>query len=125
MAIELERERQEVELHVGEDMELMFAGEVVVGECGEVPVDVAGDDVLIGMKAVVMNGARVGRGSIVAVGALVTEGMVIPPNSVVMGSPAVTGRPSGRVSEEWSPSAAKRAARASITPASSGCNVER
>jgi carbonic anhydrase/acetyltransferase-like protein (isoleucine patch superfamily) len=46
------------------------------------------DEVLIGMKAVVMNGAKVGRGSIVAVGAIVTEGMEIPPGSVVMGQPA-------------------------------------
>jgi carbonic anhydrase/acetyltransferase-like protein (isoleucine patch superfamily) len=51
------------------------------------------DDCLIGMRAVVMNGARIGRGSIVAVGALVTEGTVIPPGSVVMGQP-------GRVTRE-------------------------
>ena len=46
------------------------------------------DDVLIGMKAVVMNGAKIGRGSIVAVGAVVTEGSEIPPASVAIGQPA-------------------------------------
>ena len=51
------------------------------------------DDVLIGMKAVVMNGARIGRGSIVAVGAIVTEGMEIPPGSIAMGQPAKVKRP--------------------------------
>jgi carbonic anhydrase/acetyltransferase-like protein (isoleucine patch superfamily) len=46
------------------------------------------DDCLIGMRAVVMNGAHVGKGSIVAVGAIVPEGMQIPPGSVVIGQPA-------------------------------------
>jgi carbonic anhydrase/acetyltransferase-like protein (isoleucine patch superfamily) len=46
------------------------------------------DDCLIGMRAVVMNGARIGRGSVVAVGSVVLEGMEVPPGSVVMGQPA-------------------------------------
>ncbi len=46
------------------------------------------DDCLIGMRAVVMNGATIGRGSVVAVGSIVTEGSVVPPGSVVMGQPA-------------------------------------
>jgi carbonic anhydrase/acetyltransferase-like protein (isoleucine patch superfamily) len=50
------------------------------------------DDVMIGMRAVVMNGARIGRGSIVAVGAIVLEEMYVPPGSVVMGTPAVIKR---------------------------------
>ncbi len=51
------------------------------------------DDVLIGMKAVIMNGAKIGRGSIVAVGAIVTEGVEIPIGSIVMGQPAKVKRP--------------------------------
>jgi carbonic anhydrase/acetyltransferase-like protein (isoleucine patch superfamily) len=50
------------------------------------------DDVMIGMRAVVMNGAKIGRGSIVAVGAIVLEEMHVPPGSVVMGAPAVVKR---------------------------------
>jgi carbonic anhydrase/acetyltransferase-like protein (isoleucine patch superfamily) len=50
------------------------------------------DDCLIGMKAVVMNGAVIGAGSIVGVGAIVTEGTVIPPNSVVLGAPGKVKR---------------------------------
>lgn len=50
------------------------------------------DDVMIGMRAVVMNGAKIGRGSIVAVGAIVLEEMHVPPGSVVMGTPAVVKR---------------------------------
>ena len=51
------------------------------------------DQCLIGMGAIVLNGARVGTGSIVAAGALVVEGMAIPPRSLVMGSPAKVRRP--------------------------------
>lgn len=45
------------------------------------------DECLIGIRAVVLNGARVGRGSLVAAGAVVTPGTVIPPHSLVMGLP--------------------------------------
>lgn len=49
-------------------------------------------DVLIGMGAIVMNGASVGRGSIVAAGALIPEGVRIPPNSLVVGAPGKVRR---------------------------------
>ena len=50
------------------------------------------DDVLIGMGAIVMNGARIGRGSLVAAGALVSEGVHIPPGSLVAGVPGKVRR---------------------------------
>jgi carbonic anhydrase/acetyltransferase-like protein (isoleucine patch superfamily) len=50
------------------------------------------DECLIGIGAIVLNGARVGTGSIVAAGALVTEGMQVPPGSVVMGAPGKVKR---------------------------------
>lgn len=50
------------------------------------------DDVLVGIGAIVLNGARIGRGSVVAAGALVPEGMQIPPGSMVMGVPAKVRR---------------------------------
>ena len=46
------------------------------------------DDCLIGINAVVMDGAVVGRGSIVAGGAMVREGSEFPPGSIVAGVPA-------------------------------------
>lgn len=55
------------------------------------------DDVLIGMRATVLNGARIGAGSLVAAGALVRPGTEVPPGSLVAGVPAVVRRP---VSEE-------------------------
>ncbi|HEV2305502.1 MAG TPA: gamma carbonic anhydrase family protein [Candidatus Acidoferrales bacterium] len=47
---------------------------------------------LIGMGAIILNGARIGTGSIVAAGTLVTEGMIVPPGSLVMGHPGKVKR---------------------------------
>jgi carbonic anhydrase/acetyltransferase-like protein (isoleucine patch superfamily) len=46
------------------------------------------DACLIGMGAIVLDDARIGRGSFVGAGALVTPGTDIPPGSLVLGSPA-------------------------------------
>jgi carbonic anhydrase/acetyltransferase-like protein (isoleucine patch superfamily) len=51
------------------------------------------DRVLIGMGAIVLNGATIGEDSIVAAGSLVTEGAAIPARSLVMGSPGKVKRP--------------------------------
>jgi carbonic anhydrase/acetyltransferase-like protein (isoleucine patch superfamily) len=48
---------------------------------------------LIGMGAVVLNGAHIGSDSIVAAGAVIPEGMVVPPGSLVMGVPGKVRRP--------------------------------
>jgi carbonic anhydrase/acetyltransferase-like protein (isoleucine patch superfamily) len=45
------------------------------------------DRCLIGMGAILLNGAHIGNGSIVAAGTLVVEDMTVPPRSLVMGSP--------------------------------------
>jgi carbonic anhydrase/acetyltransferase-like protein (isoleucine patch superfamily) len=47
---------------------------------------------LIGMGAILLNGAHIGAGSIVAAGTLVTEEMKVPPKSLVMGSPGKVKR---------------------------------
>lgn len=54
------------------------------------------DQVLVGMGAIVLNGAVVGEGSIIGAGAVVTEGNEIPPHSLVLGVP-------GRVVRETTP----------------------
>lgn len=50
------------------------------------------DRVLVGMGAIILNGAVIGADSIVAAGTLVTERSVIPPRSLVMGSPGKVRR---------------------------------
>lgn len=47
-----------------------------------------GDNVLVGMGAVVLNGARIGDNCIVGAGALVTGKMDAPAGSMILGSPA-------------------------------------
>ena len=46
-----------------------------------------GDNVLVGMGAIVLNGARVGNDCLIGAGALVPEGREIPPGSLVVGMP--------------------------------------
>ena len=47
-----------------------------------------GDGTLIGIQAVVLNGARIGKHCLVGAGALVTEGKAFPDGSMILGSPA-------------------------------------
>jgi carbonic anhydrase/acetyltransferase-like protein (isoleucine patch superfamily) len=45
------------------------------------------DRVLVGMGAIIMNGAIVGEDSFIGAGAVVTEGTTVPPGSLVLGVP--------------------------------------
>ena len=65
---------------------------VTIGHGAIVHGCVLEDDVLVGMGAIVMNGARVGAGSILAAGTVVTEGVQIPPGSLVAGVPGKVKR---------------------------------
>ena len=61
---------------------------VTVGHSAVVYACHIDNEVLIGMCAIVLDGAEVGARSIVGANALVTLGMKIPPGSLVLGSPA-------------------------------------
>src|ERR1700731_3158391 len=50
------------------------------------------DECLIGIAAVVLNGAKIGKGSVIAAGAVVPEGAQVPPDSMVMGLPGKVKR---------------------------------
>ena len=52
-----------------------------------------GDNVLIGMGAVVLNGAKIGDDCIVGAGSLVTGKLDAPAGSMILGSPAKVARP--------------------------------
>jgi len=47
-----------------------------------------GDGSLIGINAIVLNGAKIGKNCLVGAGALVTEGKEFPDGSLIIGSPA-------------------------------------
>jgi len=71
---------------------VILGNRVTVGHMACLHGCVIEDDVLVGIGAIVLNGARIGRGSVIAAGSLVPEGMEIPPESMVMGTPAKVRR---------------------------------
>jgi carbonic anhydrase/acetyltransferase-like protein (isoleucine patch superfamily) len=79
-------------LHADPGVPCTVGDRVTVGHAAIVHGATVEDDCLIGMKAVIMNRVRIGKGSLVAVGAIVTEGTDIPPGSLVMGQPAKVKR---------------------------------
>lgn len=74
-------------LHADPGFPCLIGDRVTVGHGAIVHGAQVEDDCLIGMRAVIMNGARVGTGSLIAAGALIPEGLEIPPGSLVMGVP--------------------------------------
>lgn len=74
-------------LHADPDAFLTIGDDVSIGHAAMVHGCTIEDEVLIGIGAVILNNAHVGRGSLIAARALVTEGMVVPPGSIVMGIP--------------------------------------
>ena len=65
-----------------------YVGEyVTVGHSAILHACTVKDEVLVGMGAIVLDGAVIGERSIIGAGALVTSGTVIPPGSMVLGSP--------------------------------------
>jgi carbonic anhydrase/acetyltransferase-like protein (isoleucine patch superfamily) len=80
-------------LHVDHQVYPCIIGNrVTVGHAAVLHGCVVEDDVLIGIGAIVLNGAKVGRGAVVAAGTLVPEGMDVPPGMLVMGTPAKVRR---------------------------------
>lgn len=80
-------------LHVSDDHACILGDRVTVGHRAVVHACTVENEVLVGMGAVILDGARIGARSIVAAGALVTKNMQVPPGSLVMGSPAKVVRP--------------------------------
>ena len=66
---------------------------VTIGHAAVVHGCTIDDRCLIGMGAILLNGAHVGSESIVAAGTLLVEGMTVPPRSLVIGSPGRVKRP--------------------------------
>jgi len=80
-------------VHVMHDTHPTVIGDdVTVGHGAIVHGATVGHRVLVGMGAILLNGARIGEDTIIAAGSLVTEGTTIPAGSLVMGSPAKVRR---------------------------------
>jgi len=75
-------------LHLADDYACILGNYVTVGHSAIVHACRVGDEVLIGMGAVILDGAVIGRQSLIGAKALVKQGMRIPPGSLVLGAPA-------------------------------------
>ena len=75
-------------LHLSDDLPCLVGNWVTVGHNAVVHACTVGDEALIGMAAVILDGAVVGGQSLIGANSLVTQGMKIPPGSLVLGSPA-------------------------------------
>jgi carbonic anhydrase/acetyltransferase-like protein (isoleucine patch superfamily) len=79
-------------LHTDSGIPLTLGTGVTVGHNAMLHGCEIGDYSLIGIGAVVLNKARIGKHCIIGANALVPEGMDIPDGSLVVGSPAVIKR---------------------------------
>lgn len=75
-------------LHVSDDFPCLLGARVSVGHRAIVHAAEVGDEVLVGMGAIILDGAQIGPRCMVAAGALVPKGMIVPEGSLVLGSPA-------------------------------------
>jgi carbonic anhydrase/acetyltransferase-like protein (isoleucine patch superfamily) len=74
-------------LHTDPGIDLVIGRGVTVGHQAMLHGCVVQDNSLIGIGAVVLNHARIGRNCLIAAKALITEGKEIPDNSMVVGAP--------------------------------------
>lgn len=75
-------------IHVDEGQPALIGASVVVGHNAVLHGCTIEDLCLIGIHAVVLNGARIRRGSVVAAGAVVLEGQAVGPLELAAGMPA-------------------------------------
>ncbi len=82
-----------VTLHTDDGFPLHVGADCTVGHNAILHSCAIGDRTLIGMGAIVLNGARIGRNCLVGAGSLVTENKSFPDGSLIVGSPAKVVRP--------------------------------
>ena len=75
-------------LHTDEGAPLTIGSYVTVGHQAMLHGCTVGDGSLIGIQAVVLNHAVIGKECLVGAGAIVTEGKIFPDRSLILGAPA-------------------------------------
>jgi carbonic anhydrase/acetyltransferase-like protein (isoleucine patch superfamily) len=83
-------------LHVDPGFPLTLGTGVSVGHLSMLHGCTIGDGTLIGIKSVILNGAKIGKNCVIGANSLIPENKVIPDGSLVMGTP-------GRVVRELRP----------------------
>ncbi len=79
-------------IHVANELPARIGDGVTVGHGVILHACTIGDNSLIGMGAIVLDGSMIGEESIVGAGALVTQNKEFPPRSLIIGSPAKVAR---------------------------------
>ncbi len=74
-------------IHTSKGYPVTIGSDVSVGHGAILHGCTIGNTVLVGMGAIVLNGAVVSENSIIGAGAVITEGKIIPPGSLVLGVP--------------------------------------
>ena len=80
-------------IHADKGYPVTLGDDVTIGHQVMLHGCTVGDGSLIGIQAVVLNGARIGKHCLVGAGSLVTEGKEFPDGSMIMGTPAKVVRP--------------------------------
>lgn len=75
-------------LHTDAGHQIHLGDYITVGHNAIVHGAFIDDETLIGMGAIILNKARIGKHCVIGAGALVCENQIIPDNSVVIGCPA-------------------------------------
>ena len=75
-------------VHVADELPALIGKLVTVGHKAMVHACTVEDEVLVGMGAIILDGARIGTRSIIGANATVKQGMEVPPGSLVLGTPA-------------------------------------
>lgn len=75
-------------VHLSDDYPCIIGDWVTVGHSAVVHACRIGNETLVGMGAVVLDGAEIGNQCLIGARALVTPGVSIPDGSLVLGSPA-------------------------------------
>jgi len=79
-------------VHVADNLPAVIGEWVTVGHKAIVHACEIGNEVLIGMGAIILDGAKIGDRCIIGANSTVTNRSIIPPGSLVMGSPAKVKR---------------------------------
>lgn len=80
-------------VHTSVGSPTVIGDRVTIGHNAVIHACTIGDESLIGMGSVILDGAVIGKRCLIAAGSLVTKNTVIPDGMMVMGSPAKVKRP--------------------------------
>lgn len=80
--------QEHCQIHGNPGRPIIIGKNVSVGHGAIIHAAKVGDECIVGMNSVILDGAEIGSGSIVGAGAVVTAGMKVPEGSLVVGVPA-------------------------------------